>query len=135
MIKKYSLLMVGMLMLSSCFAEDVFAGERMAKYLDLNDEQVAAIATLKSEKRLSREAYHETRETIKALIEEGDVDQAANLAAEQARQKVLAKAEFRDAIKGILSPEQFEKWEQMPRKKHHGSKWRKKSHRTVEGEE
>lgn len=112
-----SLALITSLFMMSAMARP-YGPERMAEELDLNQTQIDAITALKSEYRDGRKAQAGTQKQIKMLIDEGKVDEAADLAAKQASEKVHKRAAHRAAMKNILTAEQFEKWQSMPRKGH-----------------
>ncbi len=101
---------------------------KMFDSLDLTEEQEAALNALHKEKRASfhdRRAHHDD---IQQLIEEGQVEAAADLAAENARQHIRSRAEFQSKLAEILTPEQMEQFkaEKGERHKHHKKMFRKK---------
>jgi len=126
MITKYkSLSFVVLTMLAGLLATNVMAAHpqhegRMTEALGLNPEQVEAIHSLKMEKRANKEEHIKLREQIHALIKAGNVDEASNLAAQKAREKVADHAEFYSQLKQILTAEQLAKWDAMPKHGHHG---------------
>ena len=104
--------------------------DRLAKKLDLTEEQVSAISALGGERGSRHETRKALREQIKSLIEAGDVDAAAALASEAAGERVREMAAKRAAMAEILTPEQLAEWESLkerrgkrhggPGRRHHG---------------
>lgn len=90
---------------------------KMAEALNLSAGQIEAFEALKQERRATRGDRKEIRNKIQDLVRSGDTEAAANLAAEQARQRVYRKAEFHGRMKEILTAEQLEKFESMPNKR------------------
>ena len=69
-------------------------GERLAEQLGLNETQQQSLASLRAEYAPLREAAQAQREEVIALVKSGNVDGAAALAAEQARDRVYQRAEM-----------------------------------------
>ena len=99
--------------------------KHMAKELKLSEEQVTAIKALKENSAEKRSTAKEKRKEIKALMEADNVDAAANLAAEQAKAKIYAKAENKQRMAAILDTEQLEQWQELREEKHEKRKHRK----------
>lgn len=87
----------------------------MAELLGLSQQQIDTINTLRKEQRPDFESERQQNKEIHALIQAGNTEQAAELAAEQARSRVYKQAEFHNKLKQILSEEQLATWEQMPK--------------------
>lgn len=131
------LCLITALILSSPLAQSTFAagqgyghghghGEkmiaRMTEKLGLSSEQASSLKTVYEEKMAGKSAKYLAREEVEALIEADNPEAAAELAAEQARQRVLDRAEFRSRIKAILSEEQFAQWQAMKHRRMHRGK-------------
>ena len=94
--------------------------ERMAHRLELNSEQVEAIRSLNEYAGVSKVDRRAMRLEVQSLIEAGQVDAAADLAASNARESTYSRAERRTAMSEILTPEQFEKWSATRERRSHG---------------
>lgn len=82
--------------------------ERMIEKLDLTDAQVIQVEELMGDRPNKRES----RAQIKELMDQGNVDQAAEQAANAARERVYQKAKFKSGLEQILTTEQLAKMEQ-----------------------
>ena len=92
---------------------------KMTEQLNLSEEQASQIQAIFAEKKASRENKRLARQEVEALIESGDTEAAAELAANHARQRVLDRAEFVSQIKAVLSEEQFAQWQEVKAKHEH----------------
>ena len=88
-------------------------GDRFAEKLGLSELQQQSLATLRAEYAPLREAAREQRKEVMALVESGDVDGAAALAADQARDRVYQRAEMQRRMAEILTPEQLAQMEEL----------------------
>lgn len=98
--------------------------DRLAKKLDLTQQQIAAIGALREERGSQHEARRELNAEIHSLIESGQIDAAATLAGSAASERVYEMAAKRTAMAEILTPEQLAEWDQLKQrrgKRHHGS--------------
>lgn len=86
---------------------------RMTQYLELSDEQVLAIEALGNPQEEGRGEAWRTKKEVEKLVVAGEVDAAANLAAESVRTKIYGYAENRAALAEILTPAQLEEWEDL----------------------
>lgn len=85
----------------------LYNGVKTMKQLDLSDEQKAQIKDLFGQrKELAAEAQTQ-RSEIRSLIEAGDINAAAEIAATQARARVTNISEKKLAVESILTPEQL----------------------------
>ncbi len=96
--------------------------ERMTRKLDLTTEQVEAIQNLNEQISINRPKRGESRKEVVALIDEGQVDAAANLAAENARTRTFQRAERRAGMVEILTPDQFEEWTERKERRDRGGR-------------
>jgi len=105
--------------------------------LGLSEEQATAVKELRQEKRSTMKDSREEREQVKTLIEAGDTEAAAELAAELAKKHVYSKAEFRSKLSTILTTEQMEAFDAMPKKRRgkHGEGKRFRSNSECEPQE
>jgi len=87
--------------------------ERMADKLDLSDSQVTQIQQLIETNRPEKGSRKAHKAQMKELIEQGNVDQAAELAAEAARQRVYSRTNFKNGLSQILTAEQLAKMEEF----------------------
>ena len=62
--------------------------DRIGEQLGLSVEQQESFTALRGEVEVSRTAVHDQSEEVIALVKDGDVDAAADLAADQARERV-----------------------------------------------
>lgn len=88
-------------------------GDRLAAQLDLSETQQQDFATLRAEYAPLREAAQAQRKEVFALVKSGDVDGAAALAADQARDRVYLRAEMQRRMAEILTPEQLAKMDEI----------------------
>ena len=88
-------------------------GDRLAEHLGLSETQQQNLATLRTEFAPLREAAKTQREEVIALVKSGDVDGAAALAADQARDHVYQRAEIQRRMAEILTPEQLAQMEEL----------------------
>lgn len=105
---------------------------KMAKFLDLSDEQQAQmeayIAPLKDAHKARREAHEQLHQDFRQAVDEGATDAQLRALAEQLGQMVaqgaMTRVKTMQYFKSILTPEQLEKLEKMkemrgPRKGRH----------------
>ena len=88
-------------------------GDRITKQLDLTEAQRQSLAEIRAELRTSRESAQTRREQVVALVKGGNVDGAAALAAEQARERVYRRAEMRRRVSEVLTAEQLKEMEAL----------------------
>lgn len=91
--------------------------ERMADKLELNESQVAQIQQLIDTTRPEKGSRKAHKAQMQELIEQGNVDQAAELAAEAARQRVYNRTNFKNSLSQILTAEQLAKMEEFKARK------------------
>ncbi|MBX2857231.1 MAG: hypothetical protein KTR17_01095 [Cellvibrionaceae bacterium] len=118
--------LVAALVLLIPLGQSVFAaghGERMiarmTEKLGLTAEQESSLQTIFEEKMASKGDKYQAHSEVQSLIDAGDAEAAAELAAQQARQRVLDHAEFTSQVKAVLSQEQFEQWQAMKQNRKH----------------
>lgn len=87
--------------------------KRMAEKLDLTTEQQASIAEIRANYGGNREEMKAKRAEVKALVNSGEVDAAAELAATHARDAVYRRAQMRAELSEILTPEQLTQMEAL----------------------
>lgn len=80
---------------------------RIIKKLDLSDDQAVQVTALFADRKNRSTTRQERAEQMRALIEAGNVDQAADMAANNAREKVLNRAVIQESLKAILTEEQL----------------------------
>lgn len=85
-----------------------FEGVRAMKQLDLTDEQKAQIKELSAQRKTASVDFRTQQQEIRDLVEAGDVNAAAEVAATQARTRVTNMAEQKMAFEAILTAEQLE---------------------------
>ncbi|MBK6598080.1 MAG: Spy/CpxP family protein refolding chaperone [Proteobacteria bacterium] len=123
---RYILPVVAIAIISGAFVASAVAhpGDRLAEQLGLSEAQQQSLASLRAEYAPRREVAQAQREQVLALVESGDVDGAAALAADQARDHVYQRAEMQRLMAESLTPEQLEKMEEIrssrPDRKHKG---------------
>ena len=86
-------------------------GDRLAQQLGLSETQQQSLATLRTEYAPLREAAQAQRKEVIALVKGGDVDGAAALAADQARDRVYQRTVMQRQMAEILTSEQLAKIE------------------------
>lgn len=107
--------------------------ERMAKTLELTDEQKQTLAAHKDEQRANyREQRKQLRQTQRALQEavsnnasEAEVAQLADKLGDLTAQQVVARVKDKEFMLSILTPEQKAKMEQL--KSERKNRWREKA--------
>jgi Spy/CpxP family protein refolding chaperone len=113
--KSISLMVVGVLL--SALALQTFADthrlDRLTQRLNLTAEQQSAMEGLHEQMEPNRQARNEARQEIRSLIASDQVDAAAALAADAARERTYRMAERRQAMAEILTPEQLQQLEEM----------------------
>ncbi len=87
------------------------SGDRLAEQLGLSQAQQQSLATLRTENAPLREAAQAQRREVIALVKSGDVDGAAALAADQARDRVYQRTVMQRQMAEILTSEQLAKIE------------------------
>lgn len=112
---RYILPFMATAILSGAFTTSVSAhpGDRLADQLGLSDTQQQNLASLRAEYAPLRETSQAQREEAIALVKSGDVDGAAALAADQARDRVYQLAEMQWRMAEILTPEQLAQMEEI----------------------
>lgn len=99
-------------------------GDRLTQQLGLSEAQQQSVAALRAEYAPLRKAAQAKREEVATLIKSGDVDGAATLAANQARDRVFQRVEMRRRMAEILTPEQLAQMEEIrssrPNREHKG---------------
>ncbi|ABG40817.1 protein of unknown function, Spy-related protein [Paraglaciecola sp. T6c] len=127
-------------LLSACIATTAFAGakhsdghrgqgflpiHKMARVLDLSDEQKDQLKALKEEMKANRPAKG-TQTSLKAQLAaldpsdasyEQELSQLADLSAERAKARVLKMADMRIKVQQILTAEQLEKFNEISEKR------------------
>lgn len=91
--------------------------DRMTNKLELNESQVNQIQQLIDITRPEKDSRKERKAQMQALIEQGNVDQAAELAAEDARQRVYSRMNFKNGLSQILTAEQLAKMDEYKERK------------------
>ena len=81
--------------------------------MGLSQDQQAQLSEFHDQLRDQRKAMLEQRREFEALIKSGRVDAAADLAAQNARERTYKIAERRAQLAEILTPEQIEKLEEV----------------------
>ena len=123
---RYILPFVAIGILSGAFVASAGAhpADRLAEQLALSETQQQSLASLRAEYAPLRETAQAQRKEVIALVKSGDVDGAAALAAEQARDRVYQRAEMRRRMAEILTPEQLAQMEELrssrPDREHKG---------------
>ena len=123
---RYILPFVAIGIISGAFVASAVAhpGDRLAQQLGLNEAQQQSLATLRTEYAPLKEVAQAQRKEVMALVKSGDVDGAAALAADQARDRVYQRAEMQRRMAEILTPEQLAQMEEIrssrPDREHKG---------------
>ena len=104
--------------------------ERMIETLDLTDDQITQVEALMSSRKEARGSKKENRAQIKELIDQGLVDQAAELAATHARENIYDMVEFKNSLNAILTPEQITKMEENKQKRKERKEARKQKRKS-----
>lgn len=91
--------------------------ERMIEKLELTDEQAIQMEALMVSRTSQRDSKFQSRSQIKELIDQGYLDQAAEQAADAARERVYEMAKFKSSLEQILTPEQLAKMEKAKLRK------------------
>jgi hypothetical protein len=99
--------------------------KKMALELGLNETQQKEMSTIINEQSAKREAAKADRQK---KIESGKKPTADERFAMQ-NKRLDEQIATKERVKKILTPEQFEKWEKMKQKRHHGRKGDAKQHR------
>lgn len=84
-------------------------GIQVLRQLDLSEEQREQVKELFSTQRELAPSKLESRNEIRELSEAGNINQAADMAAELARERVVTQANNRQNLEAILTAEQLEK--------------------------
>ena len=90
---------------------------RMIEKLDLTGEQAVEVEKLMSEQSGQRGSMIQGVSEIHKLIDQGYVDQAAEQAANSARDRVYKMAETKRRLSEILTPEQLAKMEELKQRR------------------
>ncbi|WP_163930012.1 hypothetical protein [Paraferrimonas sp. SM1919] len=116
------LIMMGIVASSAVFAESKI--DRISKKLELTQEQAEQFKVLHQQAQANRQAAQATKAKIKGLMAEGNIDEAAQLASEQAAAKVREMAARQAELASFLNEQQIAKLETMKQriKKHHKRK-------------
>ena len=101
--------------------------ERLIEKLELTDNQAVQFKEIMAEKAQLKSKKREQKKANRELIKDGFVDQAAENAANNARQHIYASAEIRQRLSTILTQEQLVMMESMKSKKRHHKKRHKSS--------
>ncbi|MBX2847569.1 MAG: hypothetical protein KTR16_04565 [Acidiferrobacterales bacterium] len=87
---------------------EIYSSIKALRQLDLSEDQKNQIkAQFQQRKENSLDTLNQRKEVL-SLIEAGDVDSAAEIAATRARTRVANIAEKKIALEAILSPEQLD---------------------------
>ena len=92
-------------------------GMRGLKELDLTEDQQAQVEALISSVKDTAQTNRERQREVRELSNAGDINQAAELAASIAREKVIARATMKENIRALLTPEQIEQLDAMKEEK------------------
>lgn len=115
---------IGILAVAFVASADAHPGDRLTEKLGLSESQQQSLETLRAEYAPLREGEQAKREEVMALVKSGDVDGAAALAADQARDRVYQLAEMQRRMAEILTPEQLAQMEELrmsrPDREHKG---------------
>ena len=87
-------------------------GMKIMKHLDLTDDQKDQMKVLfggRDERRNTRLEFRSQSKEVRDLIDAGDFNTAADIAANLARERVNKMAETKLAMESILTPDQLEK--------------------------
>ena len=109
--------------------------ERMADKLELSESQVTQIQQLIDTTRPEKGSMKARKAQMKELIEQGNVDQAAELAAEAARQRVYNRTNFKNGLSQILTAEQLAQMEEFKERRKERRERRKERKGGREGAE
>ncbi|MEM6638412.1 MAG: Spy/CpxP family protein refolding chaperone [Pseudomonadota bacterium] len=91
--------------------------DRLAKKLNLTTEQQASVEQIRAAYTPDRDARQAQREEVKALVESGNADAAADLAASHAREAVLRRAQMRNELSQVLTEDQMQQLDAMMEKR------------------
>ena len=108
-----SVVAIGLVSSLFAFSAGAHPGDRIAEQLELTETQQQSLESIRAEQRLTRESARAGREEVAALAKSGNIDGAAALAADQARERVYRRAEMRRRISEVLTPEQIEQMEAL----------------------
>lgn len=92
-------------------------GDHFARALDLTEAQQESMREIRETYGVNREQRQANKAEIQALVESGNVDAAADMAAKLASESVYRRAEMRQRMSEILTPEQMEQLEAMRSKR------------------
>ena len=109
----FATLGIGILVAGLAVAASAHPFDRVGEELGLTDVQQESVAALRAEFSSARETIHGQREEVIALVNSGNVDAAADLAARQARERVYQRAEMRRRLAEILTPEQLVQMDEL----------------------
>lgn len=87
--------------------------DHISEELELTEAQQESMAALREEFASTRKTFHSQKEEVVALVSSGNVDAAADLAANQARERVYQRAEMRRRLAEILTPEQLVQMDEL----------------------
>lgn len=87
--------------------------ERLSQKLDLTAEQTASLKDIRANYGPNREEAKAKRAEVKALVDNGEVDAAAELAATHAREAVYRRAQMRAEVSQVLTPAQMAEMETL----------------------
>lgn len=104
---------LGVLLSALALTAQAHPTDRMMEQLDLTEAQRQSLESLRDEFEPGRDAVQAQRDEVMALVQSGNVDAAADLAANQARERVYQRAEMHRRMAEILSPEQLAKMEEI----------------------
>lgn len=109
------------------------AMKRMKKHLDLTDEQIVSIKSIKAESKVAIEplreqakSFYDSAKQLKdnKMFDEGAFTSLYAQYQDTFAQLALQKAKTKHAIYQVLTEEQQEKWEEMKEKRKRGKKGR-----------
>ncbi|MFK8050431.1 MAG: Spy/CpxP family protein refolding chaperone [Halioglobus sp.] len=87
--------------------------DRITDRLELSEEQQQSLLSLRADSELGRDAARESHQEVSALLKSGDTDGAADLAGEQARDRIYKRAQRHQQLAEILTPEQLAQWKEL----------------------
>ena len=106
-------LTTGLLVSAFALAAHAGPGERIARKLGLTEDQQASVEQIRETYRPNRDEVRAKRSDVRALVENGEVDAAAELAATHAREAVYRRAQMRAELSEVLTPEQMAELESL----------------------
>ena len=87
--------------------------EHITDELDLTEAQELDLSSLRAEFVPVKDTANAQREGVMELVNSGDIDAAADMAANQARERVYQRAEIQRRLAEILTPEQFSQMQEI----------------------